>query len=156
MATVHFTLNGQEVACEADAAELLVDTLRERFGLTGTKKACGNGDCGACTVLIDGLAVRSCIYLTWMAASKSIVTIEGIGSAGKLHPVQQAFIDTNAVQCGYCIPGMVITACALLEENPTPSLDDIGVAFSGNLCRCTGYQKILESVLLASKRLCEQ
>lgn len=155
MQTVHFLLNGRETTCQVEGDELLVDTLRGRLGLTGTKKACGTGDCGACTVLIDGLAVRSCTYLTCMAAGKSVVTIEGVGQGG-LHPVQQAFIDVNAVQCGYCIPGMVLTACALLADNPDPTLQEVRVALSGNLCRCTGYQKINEAVLLAAKRMREQ
>ncbi len=152
MAIVIFTLNGSPVRCTVDATEILVDTLRMRFGLTGTKKACGTGDCGACTVLVNGVAVRSCTYLTCMADGKEITTIEGIGKDA-LHPVQQAFIDVGAVQCGYCIPGMVLTACALLRENPSPTPGEVREALSGNLCRCTGYQKIVEAVLLAAGRM---
>lgn len=153
MAVVNFKLNGKPVSCEVDGKEILVDTIRGIFGLTGTKKACGTGDCGACTVLVDDLAVRSCTYLTCMAGGKEVITIEGLGTKDNLHPIQQAFIDVGAVQCGYCIPGMVLTAYALLKVNPDPTVDDVRVALSGNLCRCTGYQKIIEAVLLAAKRM---
>lgn len=153
MNSVKFKLNGKEVCCDVDGKETLVDTLREYFGLTGTKKACGTGDCGACTVLINNLAVRSCIYLTCMVEGKDVVTIEGIGSKDKLHPIQQAFIEVGAVQCGFCTPGMVLTAYALLEVNPRPTAEDVRVALSGNLCRCTGYDKIIEAVLLAAERM---
>ena len=155
MIHVEFNLNGKPVSCDCEAGEVLVDTIRNRFRLTGTKKACGTGDCGACTVLLDGLAVRSCTLLTGMVHGRSVVTIEGVGTSEKLHPVQQAFVDVNAVQCGYCIPGMVLTAIALLNSNPDPSEEDIRVAISGNLCRCTGYQKIIEAVSLAAKRMRE-
>ena len=161
MAVVNFTLNGKAVTCEADGKEILVDTIRERFGLTGTKKACGTGDCGACTVLVDGLAVRSCTYLTCMADGREVLTIEGLGELGEpgeagkpvLHPVQQALIDVNAIQCGYCIPGMALTGYALLKANPDPTADEVREAISGNLCRCTGYQKIIEAILLAADRI---
>ncbi len=153
MPHVTFTLNGKPAACDVDGKEILVDTLRWRFGLTGTKKACGTGDCGACTVLVGGLAVRSCTYLTCMADGKEVTTIEGVGEPSRLHPVQQAFIDVNAAQCGYCIPGMVLTACAFLKANPDPAEEEVREAISGNLCRCTGYQKIVEAVLLAAGRM---
>ena len=155
MVTVSFMLNGKPVRCEVPAEETLVDTLRNRFRLTGTKKGCGTGDCGSCTVLLDGIAVRSCTLLTGMAEGRSVTTIEGVGTMDKLHPVQQAFVDVNAIQCGYCIPGMVLTAIALLRENPDPSEEEIRVAISGNLCRCTGYQKIVEAIQLAAKRMRE-
>ena len=142
---VHFRLNGRSVSCFVDAEEVLVDTLRNRFGLTGTKKACGTGDCGACTVLLDGAAVRSCIYLTAMADGHEITTIEGVGTAQHLHP--------GAVQCGYCIPGMVLTTIALLNHTPNPTESEIRRALSGNLCRCTGYEKIVEAVKLAAVRM---
>ena len=138
---------------EAEADEVLVDTLRNTFCLTGTKKACGTGDCGACTVLLDGVAIRSCIYLTAMAEGHEITTIEGVGTLSSPHPVQQAFVDAGAVQCGYCTPGMVLTTIALLNVNPNPSEEEIRVALSGNLCRCTGYEKIVEAVRLSAKRL---
>lgn len=153
MTSVNFKLNGKEVCCDVDGKEILVDTLRGHFGLTGTKKACGTGDCGACTVLINDLAVRSCTYLTCMVEGKEVITIEGIGTKDNLHPIQQAFIEVGAVQCGFCTPGMVLATYALLKVNPQPTADDAKVALSGNLCRCTGYEKIIEAVLLAAKRM---
>ena len=133
------TINGRERNLAVEATELLVDTLRLRLGLTGTKKACGTGDCGACTVIVDGEAVRSCILLTASMHGKSITTIEGLGDVSHLHPIQQAFIDAGAVQCGYCTPGMILTAKALLDRQPHPTPEQIREAISGNLCRCTGY-----------------
>lgn len=153
--TVHFILNGKAVCCDVPADEVLVDTLCNYFRLTGTKKACGTGDCGACTVLLDGTAIRSCIFLTAMAEGHEITTIEGVGSMIKPHPVQQAFVDAGAVQCGYCTPGMVLTTIALLKKNPSPTEDEIRVALSGNLCRCTGYEKIVEAVKLSAARMRE-
>lgn len=157
MAIVNFILNGENVTCEVDAKALLVDTLRDVFYLRGTKKSCGTGDCGSCTVLLDGKAIRSCIHLTCMVDGKEVTTIEGVcGEDGTLHPLQQAFIETGAVQCGYCTPGMIMTGLALLNENPDPTLEEIKVAFSGNLCRCTGYFKIFDAVLLAAERMREE
>ena len=150
---VHFKLNGRPVSCMVEADEILTDTIRNRFGLTGTKKACGTGDCGACTVLLDGAAVRSCIMLTGMVEGHEVTTIEGVGSMTNLHPVQQAFIDAGAVQCGFCIPGMVLTTIALLRVNPHPTEEEIRVALSGNLCRCTGYEKIVKAVQLAADNM---
>ena len=132
------TINGRERNLAVEATELLVDTLRLRLGLTGTKKACGTGDCGACTVIVDGEAVRSCILLTASMHGKSITTIEGLGDVSHLHPIQQAFIDAGAVQCGYCTPGMILTAKALLDRQPHPTPEQIREAISGNLCRGTG------------------
>ena len=153
MTKVSFNLNGRDEWVEVDGKELLVDTIRQRFLLTGTKKACGTSDCGACTVLVDGVALRSCAYLTCMAEGKSVLTIEGLGTPENLHPIQQAFIDASAMQCGYCIPGMVLTAHALLKDNPRPNEEEIRVALSGNLCRCTGYQKIIIAIQLAAERM---
>ncbi len=153
MPTVSFNLNGKDVSVDVDGKELLVDTIRQRFLLTGTKKACGTSDCGACTVLVNDVALRSCAYLTCMAEGKRVLTIEGLGSPEHLHPIQQAFIDASAVQCGYCTPGMVLTSYALLKENANPTEEEIREALSGNLCRCTGYQKIVEAVKLASERI---
>ena len=152
MPTVHFNLNGKTVCIEVDGTERLIDTIRNRFLLTGTKKACNTDDCGACTVLIDNMAVRSCAYLTCMAEGKNVVTIEGLGTPWHLHPLQKAFIDAGAVQCGYCTPGMIMTAYALLEEKENPGDEEIRMAISGNLCRCTGYQKIVNAVKLAAER----
>ena len=153
MIPVSFILNGKPVRCEVPAEETLVDTIRNHFRLTGTKKGCGTGDCGSCTVLLDGTAVRSCTLLTGMVEGRSVTTIEGVGTMDHLHPVQQAFVDVNAIQCGYCIPGMVLTAIALLRENPDPTEEEIRLAISGNLCRCTGYQKIVEAIQLAAERM---
>lgn len=153
MLKVNFILNGRPVSCEAAEDEILTDSLRNRFKLTGTKKGCGTGDCGACTVLLDDVAVRSCIMLTAMAEGHRVTTIEGFGTSEALHPIQQAFVEVNAVQCGYCIPGMVLTAYALLKENPNPTEEEIRVAISGNLCRCTGYQKIIEAIKLSAEKL---
>ena len=150
---VSFNLNGKDECVEVDGSELLVDTIRQRFLLTGTKKACGTGDCGACTVLVDDVALRSCIYLTCMAEGKSVVTIEGIGTPENMHPLQQAFVDASAVQCGYCIPGMILSAYSFLKENPNPNDEEIRQAISGNLCRCTGYQKIVVAIKLAAERM---
>ena len=150
---VSFVLNGRSVSCEAEADEVLVDTLRNTFCLTGTKKACGTGDCGACTVLLDGVAIRSCIYLTAMAEGHEITTIEGVGTLSSPHPVQQAFVDAGAVQCGYCTPGFIVSATALLREIPHPTRDEIVHYMSGNLCRCTGYKRIIEAIEDAAERM---
>ena len=146
------TINGRERNLAVEATELLVDTLRLRLGLTGTKKACGTGDCGACTVIVDGEAVRSCILLTASMHGKSITTIEGLGDVSHLHPIQQAFIDAGAVQCGYCTPGMILTAKALLDRQPHPTPEQIREAISGNLCRCSGYVKIEAAIRMAAER----
>jgi aerobic-type carbon monoxide dehydrogenase small subunit (CoxS/CutS family) len=132
----------------------LARVLREQLGLTGAKISCETGNCGACTVLIDGQAVRSCIYLAMKARGKEIFTIEGLkGQEGKLHPIQEAFIDHFAVQCGYCTPGMIMGAKALLDENPSPTEEDVKEGLRGNLCRCTGYVKIVEAVLAAGSKM---
>ena len=146
------SINGRERNLAVEATELLVDTLRLRLGLTGTKNACGSGDCGACTVIVDGEAVRSCILLTASMHGKSITTIEGLGDVSHLHPIQQAFIDAGAVQCGYCTPGMILTAKALLDRQPHPTPEQIREAISGNLCRCTGYVKIEAAIRMAAER----
>jgi carbon-monoxide dehydrogenase small subunit len=126
--------------------------LREEIGLVGTKEACGNGFCGSCTVLIDGKAVKSCLYLAMKARGKEIITIEGLrGKDGRLHPLQEAFVQHFAVQCGYCTAGMIMAAKALLDENPNPSEEEVRTGMSGNLCRCTGYVKIVEAVMACAK-----
>jgi carbon-monoxide dehydrogenase small subunit len=125
--------------------------LREDLGLTGTKHGCGLGDCGACTVILDGKAVNSCLVLAIQANGSEVLTIEGLAEKGKLHPLQQAFVDKGAIQCGFCTPGMILSAKALLEEKPNPTELEIRTALSGNLCRCTGYQKIVEAIDDAAK-----
>jgi carbon-monoxide dehydrogenase small subunit len=134
----------------------LAKVLREQLGLTGTKISCGTGDCGACTVLIDGKAVKSCLYPVMKAKNKEILTIEGLSSAeGKLHPLQDAYIEHFAVQCGYCTSGMIMASKALLEENPKPTEEQVKEYMQGNLCRCTGYTKIVEAVLAAADKIQE-
>jgi carbon-monoxide dehydrogenase small subunit len=125
---------------------LLIDVLRDKMGLTGTKYSCGAGDCGACTVLIEGKPVFSCLTLAVTAKGKNIVTIEGVGAGNELHPIQQAFVDCGAIQCGFCTPGMVLSAKALLDEEPEPTREEIRTFLAGNLCRCTGYVKIVDAV----------
>jgi carbon-monoxide dehydrogenase small subunit len=134
----------------------LAKVLREQLGLTGTKISCGTGDCGACTVLIDGKAVKSCLYPVMKAKNKEILTIEGLSSTeGKLHPLQDAYIEHFAVQCGYCTSGMIMASKALLEENPKPTEEQVKEYMQGNLCRCTGYTKIVEAVLAAADKIQE-
>ncbi len=146
-------INGQDYPVKVQADELLVDVLRSRLWLTGTKKGCGTGDCGACTVIMDGRPVTSCLVLAVAAEGKSIETIEGMASAEELHPLQQSFIDYGAVQCGYCTPGLLIMAKHLLERNPTPSEDEIRAGIAGNLCRCTGYTKVVEAIQAAAPEM---
>lgn len=142
--TLH--VNGQEHVVDAYPDEVLVDTLRETLGLTGSKKGCGTGDCGACTVLMDGRAVTSCLVLSATAEGKTITTIEGLAIGNQIHPVQQSFIDFGGVQCGYCTPGVVMMTVSLLADHPHPTEAEIRAGLAGNLCRCTGYSKIIDSV----------
>jgi aerobic carbon-monoxide dehydrogenase small subunit len=132
---------------------MLVDFLRDHLGLTGTKKSCDSGNCGACTVLLDGKAVNSCLILAVETDGHSITTIEGLQKDGKLHPLQEAFIEFGAIQCGFCSPAMILTAKALLDQTPYPSEDQIRTALAGNLCRCTGYLKIIEAIKSVSERM---
>jgi len=145
-----FVVNGIEREVIIEPHMLLIDVLRDSLGLTGTKYACGTGDCGACTVLIDGRPCLSCLTLAVTVKGKSIVTIEGLADGGELHPLQQAFVEKGAVQCGFCTPGMLLSAKALLDENPDPTRDEIKSALAGNLCRCTGYVKIVDAVEAAA------
>lgn len=147
-----FTLNGNEIAVKIEDHWNLLHLLREELGLTGTKEGCGSGECGACTVLVDGMAVNSCIYLAAEAAGRQVVTIEGLASPdGKLHPIQEAFIERGAIQCGFCSPGMIMSARALLDETPQPDEDEIRHAIAGNICRCTGYVQIIDAIGAAGK-----
>ena len=147
---IALNVNGELREVMVEHRTTLMEVLREQLGLTGVKESCGTGDCGVCTVLMDGKAVLACLIPAVRVKGKSIETIEGLAEEGKLHPLQKAFIDTGAVQCGYCTPGMILSAKALLEEKPRPNTVDIQKALEGNLCRCTGYNKIVEAVLTAS------
>jgi carbon-monoxide dehydrogenase small subunit len=143
---IAFTLNGQKTEIVVEPNLLLVDMLRNRLGLTGTKIGCGEGDCGACTVLIDGKTVNSCLILALQIEGHEVLTVEGLGTYDKLHPLQAAFIDEGAVQCGFCTPGMLLSAKSLLDDNPKPTRQQIAKHISGNLCRCTGYAKIINAI----------
>ena len=153
MSKIEFMLNGQAVATEADAATLLVDLLRGPLALTGTHAGCDTGQCGACTVLLDGRSVKSCSVLAIQAAGRSVTTVEGLVHGGALHPLQQAFIDCHGLQCGFCTPGMMMTAACLLRSNPQPSDAEIADALEGNLCRCTGYVNIIAAVRQAAQAM---
>lgn len=151
--TIEFICNNKKVSVEIDPSERAIDVLRDRLGLTGTKEGCGKGECGACTILMNGKAVNSCMVTGPKLHGTEIITIEGIhGADGKLHPIQEAFLDNGAVQCGFCTPGMVVSTKALLDENPRPSTEEIEEALSGNICRCTGYKKIVDAVHDAAGR----
>jgi len=144
--TLRMVVNGEQVELEITPSDTLAMVLRERLGLTGTKIGCEEGECGACTVLVDGLPVNSCLYPAVKAQDRSIRTVEGLSKNGELHPLQRSFVEHGAVQCGYCTPGILLSAVALLEQNPHPTDDEIRRALSGNLCRCTGYLKIIEAI----------
>ena len=152
---VRMTINGRPVEGEADAETRLLDFLREDLQLTGTKEGCGEGECGACTVLIDGRPVNSCLVLALQADGSDVRTIEGIADGDTLHPIQQAFVETGGVQCGFCTPGFVMAAYALLEATPNPTDEEIRTALEGNLCRCTGYERIIDAIRLAAERMQE-
>jgi aerobic carbon-monoxide dehydrogenase small subunit len=144
------TVNGEERAALADTRDTLLELLRDRLGLTGAKEGCGNGSCGTCTVLVDGAAVCSCLMLAQEAPGHDILTIEGLAHGGALHPVQQALVETGGTQCGFCTPGIVLSAKALLDANAAPTDAQIRQAIAGNLCRCTGYGKIVEAIASAA------
>lgn len=152
MASVELTINSVRRTVDAAPGETLLEVLR-REGYTGVKRGCGSGDCGACTVLLDGRAVNACLVLAAKANGKEILTIEGLASGDALHPIQEAFLDEGAVQCGYCTPGMILSAYDLLSRNPTPSEGEIRQAISGNLCRCTGYVKQVRAIQAAAERM---
>ncbi len=146
-------VNGQPVELDVEPERRAVDVLREELGLLGTKEGCGGGDCGACAVLVDGMTRLSCLMLAAQLEGRAVTTAEGLGAAGSPHPVQQAFAELGAVQCGYCTPGMAITAAELLERAPSPDRRTIREALSGNLCRCTGYQQIIQSIEAAAEAM---
>ena len=150
---VSFRINGEKATVDVKPYETLLETVRERLSLTGAKEACGLGACGACTVLLNGIPVRSCIILTAEAEGADIVTIEGMKQNGKLHPLQESFMKNGAVQCGFCTSGMILTAKAFLDRNKKPTRKDIVKAISSNVCRCTGYRKIVDAVEEAAQNM---
>ena len=148
--TVTLDINGAAHEVEAQPWDTLLEVLRERLGLLGAKRGCNQGVCGACTVLVDGRPMRGCLSLAVDCAGREITTIEGLANGDELAPVQRAFVDTGAVQCGFCIPGMILTAHALLAETPNPSVEEVRAGLAGNLCRCSGYVKLIDAVRLAA------
>jgi len=150
---IQLKINGETYQVTVKVNETLLDVIRDKLDLTGTKKGCDTGDCGACTVLLEGKPINSCLVLAIEADGKEILTIEGLAKNGKLHPLQEAFIKEGAVQCGYCTPGMIMSAKALLDENPNPTEEDVKKAIAGNLCRCTGYVKIVKAILAAAEEM---
>ena len=150
--SIEFRVNGRDAQSSVGGNQTLLELLREQLDLTGTKRGCDSGDCGACTVLVDGQPVNACLVLAAEVAGRDITTIEGLGPDDGLHPLQQAFVDYNAVQCGFCTPGMLLTASALLDENPDPTDEEIRHYLQGNLCRCTGYDKIVKAIQAAARR----
>jgi aerobic-type carbon monoxide dehydrogenase small subunit (CoxS/CutS family) len=150
---IRITVNGIHHSIEVEATERLIDVLRNRLDLRGTKEGCGTGDCGACVVIMNGKTVPSCLIHAATLDGSEITTIEGIGTSDRLHPLQEAFIQTGAVQCGFCTPGMIMSAKSLLDSNPTPTREQIREALVGNLCRCTGYGRIVDAVMIAAKKM---
>ena len=155
MMRIAFVLNGKRVAISVDPETTLLELLRDEFHLSGTKMSCGRGECGACTVLVDGKAVDSCILYAVKANGTMVVTIEGLAAAGELHPIQKAFIENGAIQCGFCTPGMMLAAKGYLDEHPHPSEKEVAAAISGNLCRCGGYQQEVAAILEAAEKIRE-
>jgi aerobic carbon-monoxide dehydrogenase small subunit len=149
---IEVVVNDERLEADVWPGESLLFTLREHMGLPGSKNACEQGECGSCSVLLDGKLVCSCLVLAAQADGHDVVTVEGLGNVDGLHPVQAAFVETGAVQCGFCTPGLVVAAADLIARTPAPSEDDIREALSGNICRCTGYQKIVDAVKLAAER----
>lgn len=150
---IQLNINGQDYSVEIEPSSTLLDVLRDKLGLTGTKPNCLEGECGACTVLIDNMAVDSCIYLAVRAQGKKITTIEGLSKGEKLHPVQEAFVENGAIQCGYCTPGFIMSTLDLLDKHPKPTDDEINQALAGNICRCTGYVNIRKAVRAAAEKV---
>lgn len=156
MRLIALSINGRSVTTAVEDGETLLELLRDRFHLKGTKKGCEVGECGACTVLVDGVPTASCIFLAAEADGKAILTIEGLSNGKELHPVQKAFIKKGAIQCGFCTPGMVLSAYALLKDNPDPTVDEIKRGLSGNMCRCAAYVQIVEAVREAADMMSEE
>lgn len=152
MSELKFTLNGKPVRADVEDSARLLDVIRDTLGLTGTKEGCGVGECGACTVIVDGDAVASCLMPAMRVMGKSVTTVEGLAHDGRLDRLQQAVLDHHALQCGFCTPGFLMSAKALLDKNPHPTREEVKVALSGNLCRCTGYEQMIEAVLDAAER----
>jgi len=150
---VEFTLNGKPTKVTVSPSDTLLDVLRDKLKLTGTKKGCGKGECGACTVILDGKAVNSCLVPVIKVAGRSVETIEGIGTKEKPHPLQETFMDLGAIQCGFCTPGMIMSSKALLDKVPNPTREEIREAIAGNICRCTGYVKIEEAIKAAVEKI---
>jgi carbon-monoxide dehydrogenase small subunit len=151
--TLRFTLNGDPVEVEIDPHLTLLQLLRDKLELLGTKEGCGMGECGSCTVLLDGKTINSCIFPAWEVEGRTVTTIEGLTDAqGNLHPIQKAFVEYGAIQCGFCTPGMVLSAKALLDENPKPTEEEIRNGIAGNLCRCTGYLQIVQAIKAVSNQ----
>jgi len=150
---VEIIVNGERRLAAVETWQSLLDTLRDELLLTGTKKGCDEGDCGACTVIMDGKAVPSCMVLAVAANGKEIITVEGLADGERLHPLQQAFVEQGAVQCGFCTPGLIMNAVAFLKENPDPTEEDIRYAIGGNLCRCTGYSKVILAIQSAAQAM---
>jgi carbon-monoxide dehydrogenase small subunit len=153
MPLLEITVNGETVRLEVDGLRTLVDVLREDLGLLGTKIGCREGECGACTVLLDGAAVNSCLLPAMKAHGREVVTIEHVGTVDAPHPVQRALAEAGGVQCGYCTPGIVMSALDLFSRNPQPTEDEVKQAIAGNLCRCTGYQRIVQGILIAARQM---
>ena len=155
MIPISFTLNGRLQEIDVEPNELLLDVVRERLGLTGAKRSCDVQVCGACTLLLDGRPISACTTLAFEVRGRSLLTIEGLAENGKLHPLQDSFIEYGGFQCGFCTPGMILAAKALLDENPDPTEEELKHFMHGNICRCTGYKKIIESIMAAAKRIRE-
>ena len=152
---ISFTLNGKLQELDVEPHELLLDVIRDRLGLTGAKRSCDVQVCGACTLLVDGRPVSACTTLAFEVRGRSVMTIEGLAENSKLHPLQQAFIEHGGFQCGFCTPGMILAAKALLDQNPRPTEEELKHFMHGNICRCTGYKKIIESIMAAAKNISE-
>ena len=153
---IQFHLNGQETGVDVPPDRRVIDLLREDLGLTGAKEGCGTGECGSCTILVDGISSLSCLMLAAQLQGRQVTTVEGLAQGENLHPVQEAFVEYGAVQCGFCTPGMILSAVHLLCQNPNPTGEEIREGLSGNLCRCTGYAKILEAVQTAARKMEER